>query len=75
MVNQREIEANPEKIKALLDTNSPRKLKELMSLAGRVAALSKFVSQATDKCVPFFNALRGSKKFESIEQHDGLSKT
>ena len=44
MVNQRGIKANPEKIKALLDMGSPGKSKEVMSLAGRVAALSWFVS-------------------------------
>ena len=30
----------------------------------RVAALSHFVSQATDYCAPFFDMLKGSKKFE-----------
>ena len=44
MVNQREIEANPEKIKALLEMSSPKNSKEVMSLAGRVAALSRFMS-------------------------------
>ena len=40
MVNQKGIEANPEKIKALLEMSSPKKPKEVMSLVGRVAALS-----------------------------------
>ena len=35
-----------------------------MGLVGRVAALSSFVSQVTDRCVPFFDVLKGSKKFE-----------
>ena len=64
MVNQREIEANPKKIKVLFYMSSPRKPKKVMSFAGKVAALSKFISRATDRCVPFFNVLRGSKKFE-----------
>ena len=34
MVNQRGIEANPKKIKALLEMSSPKKPKEVMSLAG-----------------------------------------
>ena len=49
-VNQRGIEANPEKIKALLEMNSPKKPKEVMSIASRVAALTRFVSCATDRC-------------------------
>ena len=44
MVNQRGIEANPEKIRALLEISSPKKPKEVMSLAGRVVEISKFVS-------------------------------
>ena len=44
MVNQRGIEANPEKIRALLEMSSPKKPKEVMSLAGRVAVLSRFMS-------------------------------
>ena len=44
MVNQRGIEANPEKIKVLLEMILPKKPKEVMSLAGRVAVLSRFVS-------------------------------
>ncbi|KAL5545437.1 hypothetical protein UlMin_005124 [Ulmus minor] len=54
MVNHRGIEANPIKIQALLDMESPRKVKEVQSLTRRVAALNRFISKATDKCQPFF---------------------
>ena len=64
IVNQRGIEANPEKISALLEMSSPRKPKKVMSLTDRVAVLSRFVSRATDRCTLFFNVLKGSKKFE-----------
>ena len=68
MVNQRGIEANPGKIKAFFDMNSPKKPKEVMSLTNRVAALSRFVSRAIDRCAPFFNVLKRSKKFEWIDK-------
>ena len=64
MINQQGIEANPEKIKALLEISSPKKPKKVMSLASRVAALSRFVSCTTDRCAPFFDVLKGTKKFE-----------
>ena len=64
MVNQRGIEANLEKNKAFLDLSSPCKPKELMNLVGKVVALSRFVLQATNHCVPFFDMLKGGKKFE-----------
>ena len=68
MVNQHGIEANPEKINALLKMSSPRKPKEVMSLADRVVVLIRFMSRATDHCAPFFNVLNGSKKFEWMEK-------
>ncbi|XP_052176651.1 uncharacterized protein LOC127790956 [Diospyros lotus] len=64
IVNNRGIEANPEKIKALLDMRSPTKKKDVQSLTGQVAALSRFISKATDKCIPFFNTLRKAQGFD-----------
>ncbi|XP_050242153.1 uncharacterized protein LOC126691124 [Quercus robur] len=49
MVSHRGIEANPDKIHAILDMKPPQNTKEIQSLTGRVAALNRFVSKATDK--------------------------
>ena len=62
MVSHRGIEANPDKIQAILDMKPPQNVKEVQSLTGRVAALNRFVSKATDKCLPFFKVLK--KAFE-----------
>ena len=64
MVNQRGIEANPDKIKAILEMTLPKIIKDVQRLTGRIAALNRFVSRATDKCFPFFKALRGGKHFQ-----------
>ncbi|KAI5324754.1 hypothetical protein L3X38_033827 [Prunus dulcis] len=40
----------------------PKTTKDIQSLTGRVAALTRFISKATDKCVPFFKALKGGKQ-------------
>ncbi|XP_059439799.1 uncharacterized protein LOC132172333 [Corylus avellana] len=58
VVSRRGIEANPEKIKAVLDMQAPRSTKQLQQLTGRVAALNRFISRSTDKCLPFFKVLR-----------------
>ncbi|KAI5335581.1 hypothetical protein L3X38_025714 [Prunus dulcis] len=58
----RGIEANPEKIQAILDKTIPKTFKDIQSLTGRVAALTRFISKATDHCTPFFKALKGSKR-------------
>ena len=69
-VNQREIEANLEKINALLEMSFPRKPKEVISLVGKVAALSHFVSRATEHCAPFFDVLKGFKKFKWTKKYE-----
>ena len=58
IVNHRGIEENPDKIKAVLDMPSPSGIKEVQRLTGWIAALSRFVSKASDKCQPFFQVLR-----------------
>ena len=58
IVNSRGIEANPDKIKAVLDMQPPSNTKEIQRLTGRIAALSCFVSRSTDKCRPFFHVLK-----------------
>ncbi|XP_075663358.1 uncharacterized protein LOC142632932 [Castanea sativa] len=37
---------------------SPKIVKEVQKLTGRIAALNRFVSKATDKCLPFFKTLK-----------------
>ncbi|KAM2968401.1 hypothetical protein FF1_028551 [Malus domestica] len=41
----------------------PVTLKDIQSLTGKVAALTKFISKATNICALFFKALKGSKKY------------
>ena len=62
MVSHREIEANSDKIQAILDMKPPQNVKEVQSLTRQVVTLNRFVSKATDKCLPFFNILK--KTFE-----------
>jgi hypothetical protein len=59
MVSCRGIEANPEKIQAIL------KCKKLQRLTRRLAALNRLISWSTNKCRPFFKILR--KAFEWSE--------
>ncbi|XP_074360390.1 uncharacterized protein LOC141700576 [Apium graveolens] len=59
IVNHRGIEANPAKIRALLEMRSPRRVKDVQSLTGRVASLNRFVSKSSDKCQEFFKAIKG----------------
>ena len=62
MVSHWRIEANPDKIQAILDMEPPRNIKEVQSLTRRVATLNRFISKATNKYLPFFKVLK--KPFE-----------
>ena len=62
MVSQRGIEVNPEKVRAIMELEPPRTVMEVQSLNGKVAALNRFISRVTDRCLPFFHTLR--KSFE-----------
>ena len=69
MVSQRRIEVNPEKVRAMLEMSSPKTVKEMQSLTGRVA-LNRFVSKATNKCLPFFKILKKAFVWtEDVRQH------
>ncbi|XP_077229974.1 uncharacterized protein LOC143862956 [Tasmannia lanceolata] len=61
MVNRRGIEANPEKIKALVEVTPPKTIREVQRLTGMVAALGRFISKSAERCLPFFNAVKGIK--------------
>ena len=58
MVSQRGIEANPKKVQAIINITSPKTVKEVQKLIGRIAALNGFVSRVTNKCLPFFKTLK-----------------
>ena len=62
LVSQRGIEVNPEKVQAIMELEPPRTVKEVQILNGKITALNRFVSKATDKCLPFFRTPR--KSFE-----------
>ena len=64
MVSQRGVEANPNKI--ILKMSPQKNVKEVQSLNRRVAALNRFVSWATNKCLPFFRIIK--KAFKWIDE-------
>ena len=58
MVSQWGIEANLEKVKVIIEDKSLKIVKEVQSLTRKVAALNRFVSRETNKCMSFFKVLK-----------------
>ncbi|KAL0405120.1 UNVERIFIED_CONTAM: Transposon Tf2-12 polyprotein [Sesamum latifolium] len=61
MVIERGIEANPEKIEAILQMPTSKSVKDIKKLAGRMTSLNRFILKAVDKSLPFFKILRNVK--------------
>ena len=65
IVNNRGIEANPDKIKVVVDMLPPSNIKDIQCLTGRIAALSRFISRASDRCRPFFQVLKKAFQWDT----------
>ncbi|XP_073120613.1 uncharacterized protein [Henckelia pumila] len=61
MVSERGIEANPEKIKTILNMNPPKSVKGILELTGHLTTLNQFISRSVYKGLPFFKLLRSGK--------------
>ena len=48
LVNERGIDVSPDQVKAILDLRSPRNIKDIQKLTGRIAALNRFISKSSD---------------------------
>jgi hypothetical protein len=67
LVSTKGIEANPDKIRALVEMQDPVSVKDVQKLTGRVAALNRFIPKAAERSLPFFQVLRNAKNFQWSE--------
>jgi hypothetical protein len=67
LVSTKGIEANPDKIKALIQMQDLVSVKDVQKLTGRVAALNRFIPRAAERSLPFFQVLRSCKNFQWSE--------
>jgi hypothetical protein len=61
LVSLNGIEANPNKINAILHMKPLQSRKEVQRVTGRIAALNWFMAKLAEQSIPFFTALRGSE--------------
>ncbi|KAL5829304.1 hypothetical protein ACOSQ3_018772 [Xanthoceras sorbifolium] len=47
-----------------MNLRSPKSIKDVQKLTGRLVALNRFISKSSEKCKPFFDSLRKSKSFD-----------
>ena len=63
LVSRRGIEANPEKIKAIASLAKPACINDVQRLAGRIAALSRFLSRLGEKALPLYQMMKKTDHF------------
>jgi hypothetical protein len=73
LVLARGIEANPEKIQAILTMGKPTKLHDVQKLAGHVAALSRFVAQLGEKVLPFYALMKKNRQQIRVDRRSRCS--
>ncbi|XP_071694599.1 uncharacterized protein [Rutidosis leptorrhynchoides] len=56
---EKNLRRNPKKIQAIEDMQSPKSKKDVQSLNGKLVALTRFLSRAADRSLPFFHTLKG----------------
>ncbi|GKA71860.1 reverse transcriptase domain-containing protein [Tanacetum coccineum] len=62
MVTSEGIRANPAKTRDITEMKSPRTWGEMQSLAGRLAALNRFLARSAERSLPFFETLKNITK-------------
>src|SRR4051812_47600622 len=63
VVSKRGIEANPTKIDTIARLGKPECLRDVQKLAGRVAALSRFIPRLGEKAMPLYRLMRKNPTF------------
>ena len=64
IVSHRGIEANTEKINAIMNMEAPASIKDVQKLTGCMAALNRFLSRIGERGLPFFKLLKKQDKFK-----------
>jgi hypothetical protein len=64
LVSTKGIEANPNKIEAILRMEPPKSRKGAQRLTERLASLNIFISRSTERNLPFFEVLKSAEVFQ-----------
>nr|GEV26381.1 reverse transcriptase domain-containing protein [Tanacetum cinerariifolium] len=62
MVNTKGIKVFPDKVEAVLSLPSPKCLKDVQRLNGKLASLNRFLAKLSEKSLPFFKTLKKCTK-------------
>ncbi|GJR57386.1 reverse transcriptase domain-containing protein [Tanacetum coccineum] len=61
-VNTKGIKICPDKVDAVLSLQSPKCLKDVQRLNGKLASLNRFLAKSAEKSLPFFKTLKNAQR-------------
>jgi hypothetical protein len=64
LLSTKGIEANPNKIEAILWMEPPKSRKGAQRLTGGLASLNRFISRSVERNLPFFKVLKSTEVFQ-----------
>jgi hypothetical protein len=64
LVSTKGIEANPNKIEAILHMEPPKSWKGAQRLTGMLTSLNRFISRSAERNLPFFEVLKSAEVFQ-----------
>ncbi|GKV49799.1 hypothetical protein SLEP1_g56529 [Rubroshorea leprosula] len=68
VVSKKGIEVNPDKVQVMQQMEPPKSVKDVQRLTDCLGALYRFIAKSTEKCLPFFKALREPKNFQWTDE-------
>ena len=71
VVSIRGIEPSLTQVKTLSQIEEPKTVRDVQSLTGKVAALSRFISKMSNRCKPFFRCIKQLTTLEWGEEQSG----
>ncbi|GJV20920.1 reverse transcriptase domain-containing protein [Tanacetum coccineum] len=67
LVNTKGIKVCPDKVEAVLDLPSPKCLKDVQRLNGKLASLNKFLAKSAERSLPFLKTLKKCTKKSNFQ--------
>ena len=58
IVTKRGIDANPKQLESISKLDTPKSVRDVQRLIGKIAALSRFISRMLDRSEPFFKSIK-----------------
>ena len=76
IVTKRRIEANPTQLQSISGLDTPKSVREVQRLIGKIVAMSTFISRMSDRCEPSFKSIKkNTSSLWGLEQENAFTES